>query len=199
MLSGQTQRPLDDALIVSALLSRDPKITRHFLYRQCYPLFKALFDKYYTDCDTLTEFINQLYLFIMVPRPGTGKSKLEQFGFKCSLTMWLKVVGENYCRQLFARRGEFLQESLDADDRKPVATESLIETAASAAESGDLAKVLDAMPNGRYRRLIELRYVDELSNEETAGKLGLTMTNYYNVHKRAKEQFCNCLRKEGLI
>lgn len=55
------------------------------------------------------------------------------------------------------------------------------------------------MPNQRYSKLIELRYVEEKSNEETALLLGLTMANYYNCHKRAKAQFCTELRKEGLI
>ena len=29
--------------------------------------------------------------------------------------------------------------------------------------------------------------------------LNIFMANYYNIHKRAKEQFCHVLRKEGLI
>ena len=55
------------------------------------------------------------------------------------------------------------------------------------------------MPNLRYRNLIELRYVKEKTNEETADILGMTMDNYYNKHKLAKAQFCNILRKEGLL
>ena len=37
------------------------------------------------------------------------------------------------------------------------------------------------------------------SNEETAETLGMSMDNYYNKHKLAKEQFAKILRKEGLI
>ena len=63
----------------------------------------------------------------------------------------------------------------------------------------DLKKILASMPNERYRRLIEFRYVEDRTNEETASLLGLAMSNYYNTHKRAKGQFCAALREEGLI
>lgn len=55
------------------------------------------------------------------------------------------------------------------------------------------------MPNERYRELIRHRYVFEKSNEETAAILGLSTANYYNTHKRAKGQFCEVLKKDGLL
>lgn len=189
---------MTDAEITEALLRRDARVTKAFLYVKCYPLFKAIYDKYYTDCETPVEFINQIYLFIMLPRPSTGVAKLAQFSFKCSLTLWLKIVTENYCRQLFTRRGDFFIESLDDGDRFDRVSASLMETETLDLAADDLRRVLGAMTNERYRRLIEYRYVDERSNEETAALLGLSMPNYYNTHRRAKEQFCETLRKEGL-
>ena len=41
--------------------------------------------------------------------------------------------------------------------------------------------------------------VEVVANEETAELLGMSMDNYYNKHKLAKEQFTNVLKKEGLI
>jgi hypothetical protein len=46
---------------------------------------------------------------------------------------------------------------------------------------------------------MELRYIEEKTNEETAIVLGMTMDNYYNKHRLAKAQFSNILRKEGLL
>lgn len=63
----------------------------------------------------------------------------------------------------------------------------------------DVQKILSMMPSQRYRKLIEYRYVDEKSNEETALLLEMSMANYYNCHKRAKALYCEVLRKEGLI
>lgn len=60
----------------------------------------------------------------------------------------------------------------------------------------DIYKLLNLMPNSSYRKLIKLRYLEQRDNEETARILGVTMGNYYNMHKRAKEQFIICCRKE---
>ena len=46
-LSGKS-----DKEIVAAIINKDPLITRLYLYEKCYPLFKARYDKYYTDCET---------------------------------------------------------------------------------------------------------------------------------------------------
>lgn len=63
----------------------------------------------------------------------------------------------------------------------------------------DVKKLLKMMPNRRYSRLIEYRYVEEKSNDETAALMEMTMDNYYNCHRRAKAQYCEVLRKEGLL
>lgn len=83
-------------------------------------------------------------------------------------------------------------------DRNMPDDDSLIENT-HRIDMEDVRKILYMMPNQRYRQLIEFRYVDEKSNEETAMLLAVTMANYYNMHKRAKAQYCEALRKEGLI
>lgn len=187
-----------DQEIVKAILDRDTIITKEFLYRKCYPLFKAVYDKYYTDCESCFELINEIYVYIMIPQKKTNISKLAAFGFRCTLTMWLKIVVENYCHQLYARRMEIDRDSDVGSDRNMPNDESLMENTRSI-DMEDVHKILDMMPNQRYRKLIEYRYVDEKSNEETAMLLAVTMANYYNMHKRAKAQYCEVLRKEGLL
>ena len=61
----------------------------------------------------------------------------------------------------------------------------------------DIETLIGMMSNERYRRIIQLRYVEHLSNEETAEALGMTMANYYNKHKLAKAQFLSVSRKEA--
>lgn len=187
-----------DRDIVNAILNRDTLITKEFLYKKCYPLFKAVFDKYYTDCNNCFEFINEISVYIMYPHKETHVSKLSGFGFRCTLTMWLKIVSENYCHQLYTRKIETVDTTEVVGDRKLPDDDSLVSETRNL-DMHDLSKILTSMPNERYRRLIECRYVDDKTNEETAVLLGLTMANYYNTHKRAKEQFCAILRKEGLI
>lgn len=187
-----------DQEIVKAILDRDTIVTKEFLYRKCYPLFKAVYDKYYTDCESCFELINEIYVYIMIPQKKANISKLAAFGFRCTLTMWLKIVVENYCHQLYARRMEIDRDSDVGSDRNIPDDESLTENARNI-DMEDVHKILNMMPNQRYRKLIEYRYVDEKSNEETAMLLTVTMANYYNMHKRAKAQYCEVLRKEGLL
>lgn len=189
---------LTDEEVVSAILNRDTKITRLYFYEKCYPLFKSCYDKYYTDCETCIEFINQIYLLVMTPRKSTGVSPLQTFGFRCTLTMWLKIIAENYCKQLFRIRVEF-SNSVEPTSDRLTKTDNSLEVDFNSIYASDVRKILDMMPNKRYRHLIELRYVEEKTNEETAIILEMTMDNYYNKHKLAKAQFCNILRKEGLL
>ena len=132
----------------------------------------------------------------MTPGVKTGKCYLSTFGFSCSLTCWLKIVVENYCHQLFKKRLDIIDIQEDFSDRN--ATESISPNIDSV-NRRDVEIVLNLMPNKRYSSLIRLRYIEEKSNEETADILGMSMDNYYNKHKSAKEQFAKILRKEGLI
>jgi len=60
----------------------------------------------------------------------------------------------------------------------------------------DAMTIIGQMPNKRYQKIIQLRYVENKSNEETAEILGMSMDNYYNKHKLAKAQYIQTLRKE---
>ncbi len=186
---------LTDQEIVSAILAKDATVTRLYLYELCYPLFKARYDKYYTDCASCIEFINAIYIYIMTPGPKTGKCYMETFGFSCRLMHWLKIVSENYCRQLFQKKLEF-SDSEEATDRNMGDSISLD---MKAVNTTDIRTVLALMPNKRYSSLIHYRYVEDRTNEETAKILGMSMDNYYNKHKLAKAQFVTILKKEGLI
>ena len=187
-----------DQEIVQAILRRDSSITKEYLYRKCYPLFKSIHNKYYTDCETPVELINEIYTYILWPHKETHESKLQNFSFRCSLPMWLKIVTEHYCQQLFKKRIVVSDDEEKPVDRKVPGDDSLRQNNREL-DMNDVRKILSSMPNQRYSKLIELRYVEEKSNEETATILGLTMDNYYNSHKRAKKQYYEALRKEGLL
>lgn len=187
-----------DQEIVKAILCRNAFITKEYLYKKCYPLFCAIYNKYYTDCVNPIELINEIYVYILTPKRDTGKCKLSTFGFRCTLTMWLKIITNHYCHQLFARKIETSENNLIDSDRN-ICDVFSFELDFNTLNMDDVKRILLMMPNERYRRLIKFRYLDEKSNEETAMLLALSMTNYYNVHLRAKAQFCTALRKEGLI
>ena len=189
---------LDDKDIVRAILNRNSEITIYFLYRKCYPLFKSIYDNYYTDCDSWNELVNEIYVYIMMPQKESGISKLASFKFRCSFTLWLKIITENYCHQLFAKKIDLIGENECGSDRLNRIEQSL-NLDFSSLNMTDVKSVISLMPNKRYQKLIELRYIDRHNNEETAALMSMNMANYYNKHKLAKAQFVIALRKEGLI
>lgn len=188
---------MTDRQIVTALLNRDKEITRLFFYHKCFPLFDAVFRHYYTDCSDCIEFINEMYIYIMSPQRSTGKNKLENFRFESTLTTWLKTVCLYYCYARFEEKQRIdIDTNIDITDRKTGMSES-IQLDIENLNHDDINKILQMMPNVRYRELIRLRYLEGCSNEETAQQLGITMDNYYNKHKLAKEQYIRVYRKEA--
>lgn len=189
---------LSDQEIVQAILNRDKEISFLYLYKKCYPIFDSVHKKYYTDCENPTELISEIYVYILTPNKNTGKCKLADFGFRCTLTMWLKIVVENYCHQLFARKKYIPEDFIVHDDRKNWEKDS-IDIDFSSLNMEDVMKILDMMPNECYKKLLIHKYLEERTNKETARLLNLSMANFYNTHLRAKAQFCSALQKEGLL
>lgn len=186
----------DDHQIVEWLLKRVEWATNEFLYGRCYPIFKSLFDRFYTDCPELRDFIDEIYIDIMEPRKISKKCKLETFGYRSSLYTWMGVVSIRFCYAKF--KSSVQLDNLDDSDRnsdiplsKPAVNDLF--------DREDLNKVLEMMSNDRYRQIIRLHYLDGLSNEKTASQLDMDMPNYYNKHRLAKVQFINALKKEGLL
>lgn len=194
----------EDLQIAKALIKRDEVVTRQFFYRQCYPLFKSLYDNFYTDCKCCKEFIDEIYLITLSPSRLTGKCQMENFRGESTLTSWLKTVGLTYCYNKFKLKQrmpvyEPLPPSFEKEDDEGDRKEKLfpsIEIDFSNLNHQDALAILNQMPNKRYSNLIKLRYLEQRTNEETAEILGMTMDNYYNKHKLAKEQYKNVLRKE---
>lgn len=192
---------MDDRTVVKELLLRNQKVTRKYLYIKCYPLFKAIYDNYYTDCQSCVEFINEIYLHLMMPNRDTGECKLQSFHFGSTLTTWLKTVSIYYCYMHFRRRQKvkMVEHKIEMNegetDRFDLFAASMYDEQPTMSYD-DMEAILALMPNKRYSMLMRLRYIECFSNEETAEALQMTMSNYYNKHLRAKMQFNEILKKE---
>lgn len=190
-----------DQDIVNAILLRDRKVTQQYLYIRCYPLFKSVYDNYYTDCQSCMEFINEIYIHLLTPNAETGECKLQSFRFGSTLTTWLKTVAVFYCYGKYRKKKEIdilpeINERAEVrGDRFDTYAASMYEESNPTAYS-DVETILSLMPNKRYSQLIRLRYVENMSNEETAEALGMSMDNFYNKHRRARIQFIQVLEKE---
>lgn len=196
----------EDLQIAKALISFDEKVTRQFYYKDCYPLFKSIFDNYYTDCNSCKEFMDEIYLLVLAPSKTTGKCQMENYRGESTLTSWLKTVSLTYCYNKFKLKPPISEplprdpEKKDGDD-EPISDRKKDESLSnpidfSGMNRSDVEALLSLMPNKRYSKLIKLRYLEQLTNEETAKELGMTMANYYNKHKLAKAQYEKVCRKE---
>ena len=193
---------MDDRMVVNAILLRNQKVTQQYLYIKCFPLFKAIYDNYYTDCQSCIEFINEIYILLMAPNAETGLCKLQTFQFSSTLTTWLKTVAIYYCYGRYRKKGKitFVEEKTisntgNGDRFNQIAASLYVEEQAMSLE--DLEVILRLMPNKRYSSIIRMRYLESMTNEETASALQMSMDNFYNKHLRAKRQFNEIIRKEG--
>lgn len=194
----------EDLLIAKSLIKRDERVTRNYYYRECYPLFKSIYDNYYTDCACCKEFMDEIYIVVLAPSKTTGKCQMENFKGESTLMSWVKSACLYYCYNKFKRKKRIpLMESLpnpnevkfDDSDRF-IDLEGSSELDFGNMNREDVETILNLMPNSRYSQLIRMRYLDMKSNEETAKSLGVNMDNYYNIHKRAKLQYERVCRKE---
>lgn len=195
----------EDLQIAKALIKRDNLVTRKYFYQQCYPLFKSIYDNYYTDCVNCKEFIDEIYIVVLAPSKTTGKCQMENFRGESTLASWIKTACLYYCYKQYETKEKMpkyerlpysIVKDNDDDGDRDDAIYGSIEIDFTNLNRQDALIILKQMPNKRYSELIRLRYLELKTNEETAKALGMTMDNYYNKHKLAKEQYERIFRKE---
>lgn len=194
-----------DLSVAQSILKRDGRVTREFLYGKCYPLFKSIYDGYFTDSNSVYEFIDEIYLLILTPSKETGRCQLENYRGESSLMTWLKTACLFHCYHKYGHKKRIPIVDIvtpDNDDDDDYADRLISKSYSttmdlSSIERRDMEVIIKMMPNERYRNIIRLRYLKHKTNEETAEALEMSMANYYNKHKLAKEQFASALRKES--
>lgn len=195
----------EDLQIAKALIKRDNLVTRKYFYQQCYPLFKSIYDNYYTDCKCCKEFMDEIYIVVLAPSKITGKCQMENYRGESTLASWIKTACLYYCYKQYETKEKMPKyerlpnsnvKDNDDDSDRDDAIYGSIEIDFTNLNRQDALIILNQMPNKRYSELIRLRYLELKTNEETAKALGMTMDNYYNKHKLAKEQYERIYRKE---
>ena len=196
---------LEDLQIAQAIIRKDETVTRNYFYKHCYPLFKSIYDNYYTDCINCKEFIDEIYVILLTPSKTTGKCQMENFKGESTLASWLKTSCLYFCYKKYKAKKQMpLFESLpsnhgqdnDEDVNKDELKFGHLQIDFNNLNREDAMAILKRMPNKRYSEIIRLRYLEMLTNEETAIALGMTMQNFYNKHKLAKAQYIRIHGKE---
>lgn len=194
----------EDLQIAQALINRDEFTIRNVFYKQYYPLFKSVYDNYYTDCTCVQEFINEIYIVTLAPSRTSGKCQMANYKGESSLASWLKSACLFYCYKKYERKGKtpIIDPLPNPNDEKYDDCDRFNDLGGSSQldfgnmNKHDVEAILNLMPCKRYSQLIRLRYLEMKTNEETAKALDISMDNYYNVHNRAKAQYVNVCRKE---
>lgn len=198
----------EDLETAQAILHRDEAVTKRYLYQQCYPLFKSIYDNYYTDCACCKEFIDEIYITVLSPSKVTGKCQLENYRGESTLAKWLKTVSLYYCYAKFNLKQRMpvyeplplSTEKDGCDDEQGDRSDTIYgssEIDFSGMNRADVEALLSMMPNTRYRNIIRLLYLEQKTHKETAEFLGMTMDNYYNKRILAEKQYRQVCRKEA--
>lgn len=194
----------EDLRIAKLLINRDEAVTQEFFYKKCYPLFKSVYDHYYSDCETCLEFINQMYLVVLSPSKVTGRCQMENYRGEASLPSWLKAVCVFYCNGRYRKKTSFPinlvslekeSEKLGGADRLAVKSDSY-DISLRSISKGDLERLICLMPNKRYQLIIRYLYVEHLSIEEVAIILGMKTKSFYAKHALAKAQLAKVIRED---
>ena len=196
----------EDLQIAKALIKRDNLVTRKYFYQQCYPLFKSIYDNYYTDCKCCKEFMDEIYIVVLAPSKITGKCQMENYRGESTLLTWLKTACLYYCYNKFKLKPPIFEplphdlEKKDDDDdvfgdrSKQEELSNPIDF--SGMNRADVEALLSMMPNTRYRNIIRLLYLEQKNHKEVAEALGMSMDNYYNKRILAEKQYKQVCRKE---
>ena len=198
----------EDLQIAQALIQRDNTITRKYFYHHCFPLFKSIYDNYYTDCTDYKEFIDEIYIVVLTPSKATGRCQMENFRGESTLASWIKTACLFYCYKKYELKQrmpvyEPLPHAVEKEDGEDAISDRRNDEKLSnpidfsGMNRVDVETLLGLMSNVRYRNIIRLLYLEQKSHKETAEALGMSMDNYYNKRILAEKQFKQVCRKEA--
>lgn len=176
---------MTDQQIIQALIARDNAITQDFFFTQCRPLFNSIISRVFDYEVDYDECINELYLYLLY----NNGERLKQFQGRSSLFLWLKVTATRFWVKQRRRMIENTShEPLygweeENNDSLAVAPSDFNGTA-----SLDVENLLEIMPNKRYAHVLRQLLLNELSPEELAKEMHITVDNLYNIKRRALQQ-----------
>lgn len=169
---------LTDKEIVEGILRHDPSIIEYFFIMKCSKLFVYLVNSIFNGQVEKEELINELFLYIA----DYDWKKLREFNFQSSLLTWITVVATRF----FIKKRDLLIENHSSE---ALIIDNLdISQSFVPVDSINLKMVIEIMPNERYRQVIEMLDLQDLSYEDVASTLNVSVANLYNIHRRAVAQ-----------
>ena len=137
-------------------------------------IIHRVFDKQKVAYD---EVISELYIYLM----ANDARRLRQFRFESTLYQWLKTTAIRFCLKLKTDGTVIEDESQEPLDNRNRHTDS---TESSQAKM-DVDNLIRQMRNQRYAKVIRMLLIDDMTPDEVAKELSVSVDNLYNIKRRA--------------
>lgn len=169
---------MTDQEIIQGLIDRDNHITYQFFYVKCRPLLTAIMRLVFSYPVEYNEMVSELYDYMM----ADDCAKLRQFQYRSTIYQWMKVVATRF----FIRRRNSLIENVSKETLYEKCDETeFLDSEKTVSQHIDVEVLLSLIENKRYVDAIRALVLDEISPEQYALQIGVTVDNLYNIKKRA--------------
>lgn len=171
-----------DEIIAKCLINDDSKIVEYLFYNKCSAMLDYIIHHVFNGKADKDELVSELYIYLK----ENDWHKLRQFQFKCKLTTWLSVVATRF----FIKKRDALieNESHDALLDKSDRGRGGYNPSTYVDRQMDVRNAILMMRNERYRMVITELDLKDTEPEKLAERMGITVDNLYNIHKRAYAQ-----------
>lgn len=169
---------MTDQQIIDALIARDERVTRQFLFGNCRPLFLSIMRSVFSYEVDYDEFVNEFYVHLM----EKDSYRLRQFEGRSSLYQWIKVVAIRY---FIARRDRMIENESEQSLIDKAAQLQSVDTERHVCAKVDVERLLKNMRNKRYEYVIRRLVLQDARPEDVAKELCTNVDNLYNIKKRA--------------
>ena len=176
---------MTDKEIVEGLIARDENITRKFFFVKCRPLMYNIIGRVFAYDVDYDELINELYVHLM----ENDAARLRSFSYSSSVFQWIKTVAIRFFQQ---KRDRIIEnESKDSlyRDEQYDPYGRLVLTL-------DVKTLIADVTNARYRWVLQKVLFEDVSPEDLAEMMNVTVANFYNIKKRAMNALVCAARNE---
>jgi RNA polymerase sigma factor (sigma-70 family) len=179
--------PHSDREIVAAVIKNDRAMIEFLFCEKCSTLLSYIAYSVFDNKVDRRELVSELFLYIA----KDNWHKLRQFDFRSSLMTWMSVVATRF----FQKKRDELSEK-KSEEALVSQIKETVQPYSSKERTIDVRNALDKMKNARYKDVIYELDLRDTSPEEYAAKVGITVDNLYNLHRRALLQLKSIMNKK---
>lgn len=170
---------LTDLQIVERLIRYDRDMETWFFSVYCAPILQSVNRRFFHGGQPMEKMTNDFYLHLK----QQDWHALRQYRPTGALKAWLTTVATNLFMP--CPDATSMVTTMDNDEMDTFFEEDNLYYAQWREKLQTIEEALDNLPNPRYRYVLKGMYCWQLSPQLLAEKLGITLPNFYNLHRRA--------------